>query len=108
MKSLTLSAPVEYFGRQIAVVHLRPPRGAHLLRFGMPRFLCVNRDGASWWVEKDEVIASYLDALVSLDGDRPVEAGGTPLLNLLSLADSLALRDALFDFFSDAQRARPN
>jgi hypothetical protein len=104
-KSIPLVEPVEWFGRQISVLWLKPPRAGHAHRFGEPRFLVIMGDGARYFVERDEIVSRYLDELLSCDGIAPVDGGAVALLETLSLADGLQIKEALFDFFTDARAA---
>ncbi len=101
----TLAEPIDWFGKRIAQVTLRQPRGGHLQRLGEPRMSVFQSDGTRYFVDRDDKIASYFDELLSVDGVKPVEGGAAALLTLVSLEDGIALRDALFDFFADAHLA---
>jgi hypothetical protein len=103
-KKIELSAPVTFFGKQVSTVFMREPRAGHVMRLGEPRFP-VGQSGAVYMAERDDVIAQYVDELLSIDGKTPVDVGGGALVQMLSLDDGIAVRDALFGFFSDA-RAR--
>jgi hypothetical protein len=104
--TIKLTAPVDWFGRNIDRVILREPRAGHLQRFGEPRLTVHHTDGSGtvYFADRDDVIERYLDQLLSLDGASPVDGGGGALLTKLSLEDGIALRDALFDFFQNARR----
>jgi len=104
-KAITLASSVEWFGQPVSAVYLRPPRSSHLFRFGDPRFLVMQDGGASYWCDRDDVIARYIEELLSLDGEKTVDGGAGAFVGLLSLQDGIALRDALFDFFTDARLA---
>jgi hypothetical protein len=49
------------------------------------------------------VIGRYLDELMSLDGETPMDGGGLAFLTHIGLADGIALREALFDCFYQAR-----
>jgi hypothetical protein len=103
-KRIQLTAPVTYFGKSISTVYMREPRAGHVMRLGEPRFP-VGQSGAVYMCDRDDVIAAYVEELLSVDGTSTVEGGAGALIMLLSLDDGIAVRDALFGFFSDA-RAR--
>jgi hypothetical protein len=105
IKTIVLSSPIELFGKPIERVFLREPRASHLQRFGEPRFPVFQSDGTRYMVDRDDAIARYLDELLSLDGDKSIDVGGGAVLAQLSLGDGIALREALFDFFSQAREA---
>jgi hypothetical protein len=100
---IELFEPIVWFENQVKRVTLKPPTGFHAAQFGEPRFLIRMVDGSTYWVEKDEVIASYLNVLLSLNGTDPVDGGANAMLRLMSLADFLQVREALLNFFSAAR-----
>lgn len=91
-KKIVLEQPVEMHGRRIAEITLREPTGANYLDFGDPHFL-ANSQGGLFQVERDDVIARYLDACVDHEA-------GAHLLRLLSLQDARAVKVALLSFFT--------
>jgi hypothetical protein len=102
-KAIALVDPVEdFFGQRIETVYLRPPTAALGVQLGEPRLACVSKD-ASYWVEQSDVIAAYIDRLLSLDGVKPVDGGGGAILPRMGLADLIQIKDALFGFFTDAR-----
>lgn len=103
--AIELTAPVEWFEKSIARVYLREPKARHLFKYGEPRFPVMQNDGASYFVERDDVVSRYIEDLLSLDGDAPVDGGASAFMGQLSLQDGIALRDALFVFFTDARAA---
>ncbi len=95
---IKLSMPVEAFGNQVSEIVLREPKGGLFARLGLPRILVFNRDtGSGYYVDQNEVIKAYLEALVDMDGTLKAA-----VLPQLALADSLRVREALFDFFEVA------
>ena len=99
-----LAEPVTYMERPVATVFLMEPRAKQLARFGEPtQSVYSAKTGASYDVNNDDVIAQYLDALLSLDGTAPVDGGGRALFAHLSLQDGIAIRDALLGFFVKAK-----
>jgi hypothetical protein len=103
--TITLDQPVEWFGEQHASVILREPRARHLFKHGEPRFIVMQGDGAQYFVTRDDAVSAYIDDLLSFDGEKPIDAGATVFLGKCTLADGVAIRDALFDFFTDAAQA---
>lgn len=99
-----LGEPVEYLGRPRDRVYLLEPRARHLGRLGEPQQSIYNaKTGSAYAVDNDETIGKYLDELLSLDGEQPVDGGGRTLYAVLALEDGIALREALFDFFGRAR-----
>jgi hypothetical protein len=104
-KEIVLSNSIEWFGRPVDRVFLREPRASHLQRFGEPRTAVFHPEaGTRYLVDRDDAISRYFDELLSLDGMAPIDGGGA-FLTRLSLYDGLALREALFNFFSQAREA---
>jgi hypothetical protein len=103
---IPLTEPVEWFGQRVTALFLRAPGAGHLTRLGEPRMLVAHpQTGARYFVDRDDVIPVYFDELLSIDGTNPVDGGAAGLLTKVNLEDGIALRDALFDFFSDAREA---
>lgn len=100
-KSIHLERSIEWFNKPVHRIFLREPRASHLQRFGEPRMSVFQTDGTGtrYWVERDDVISRYFDELLSLDGESQIDGGGSAILVHLALADGIALREALFDFF---------
>jgi hypothetical protein len=104
-QEIHLSASVQWFSKPVKRVFLREPRASHLQRFGEPRMSVFQTDGTGtrYWVERDDVIGRYLDELMSLDGETTMDGGGLAFLTHIGLANGIALREALFDFFYQAR-----
>jgi hypothetical protein len=103
-KKIDLVEPVpDWFGKRLLALSLAPPRGRHLI-YGNPRTWITNDDGAVYAVENIDIIKRYLDALICDENGAALD-GGSSILQELSLADSIQLKDALFDFFTEAERA---
>jgi hypothetical protein len=99
-----LAEPIEHFNRKIERVFLLEPRAKHLAKFGEPQMSVFNgKTGSSYDVDNDDAVAKYLDELLSTDGRAPADGGGKTLFAQLSLADGIAVRDALFGFFVAAK-----
>jgi hypothetical protein len=104
-KEVVLSKSIEWFGRPVQRVFLCEPRASHLQRFGEPRTAVFHPEaGTRYLVDRDDAITRYFDELLSLDGKATID-GGASFLNVLSLRDGIALREALFDFFYQAREA---
>jgi hypothetical protein len=94
--SVSLSKPIQIFGKTAGSVELKEPNGGQFVRLGEPRTLVFNQSGSGYWVENGEAIRNYLDALIVH------EAGGEAVMALLTLEDALAIKETLFGFFTDA------
>lgn len=104
-KTIILSEPTEWIQKRIDRVILREPRAGQLQRLGEPRMAVFQSDGTGtrYLVDRDDVIMKYFDELLTTDGEKPPDVGGSVLFGALSLDDGIALRDALFDFFTAAR-----
>ena len=96
MPSVALSKPVQIFGKTAGSIELKEPNGGQFVRLGEPRILVFNASGSGYWIENAETIRAYLDALIQH------EAGGEAVMALLTLEDAMAVKEALFDFFTSA------
>lgn len=94
-KSIKLEKPLEVHGKKSGEIELKEPSGALYVKLGDPRLLVFNPSGSGYWVEQNEIIKAYLEALI----DHPL---GGDVVNLLSLGDVMALKEALFGFFTSA------
>ncbi len=91
-KIVTLSAPIEWAGKTVSEIELREPSGAEYVRHGDPRVLVRSQTGSGYFVEQNDVIEKYFEALINH------EAHGA-ILSLLSLEDTMAVKMAMLDFF---------
>ena len=100
MPSVTvkLAMPIELAGRRLTEITLKEPNGGLYIKTGEPRTLVFNASGSGYWVEQVDAIKTYLEALI-------VHELGADLVNLLSLEDSMTIKETLFDFFSVAAAA---
>ena len=96
-----LGDPVEWHGQEVREVFLRRPKAGLIISLGEPRFVTGTKE-AMYYVERDDVVGSYLDALLSLDGEKPIEGGAAHFLRLVDMVDGLQIKDALFGFFTEA------
>ena len=96
MPSVTLSKPVQIFGKTVGAIELKEPNGGQFVRLGEPRILVFNASGSGYWIENAETIRAYLDLLIVH------EAGGEAVMSLLGLEDAMATKECLFSFFTGA------
>lgn len=94
--TIKLTKPIEVFGKKLGAIELKEPSGGLYVRLGEPRTLVFNQSGSGYWVENASAIGAYLDQLII------TEAGGEAVMPLLCLEDSMAMKEALFDFFTSA------
>jgi hypothetical protein len=94
--SIKLTKSVEIFGKRVGTVELKEPTGGQYVGLGDPRTLVFNASGSGYWVENAESIRKYLDLLIIHD------AGGDSIVSVLGLEDAMAVKEALFGFFTDA------
>lgn len=102
-KEIVLFQRIAWFDKPVDKLYLRPPTGFSFMKYAEPRFIVQMRDGSAYHLEKDDSINGYLGDLLSLNGTDPVDGGANALFRLLSLADCIQVREALFDFFGDAR-----
>jgi len=88
----------EAHGRLTTEIELKEPPGGLYIKLGDPRILVLNASGSGYWVEQPETISAYFDRLIVH------EIGAAAVLNLISLEDAMALKEALFGFFSNAAK----
>ncbi|WP_438275646.1 hypothetical protein [Nitrobacter sp.] len=94
-----LLEPIKGFeGVQISELVLRAPKYMDVMTLGEPTTYARSEGGMIYQAEKDGVIQSYIERLV-------VEPKHTDLLNQLSLADTLKLKDTINGFFGAAREA---
>ena len=92
-KVVKLTEPLDIGGERIAQIALREPKFGDYLDIGMPVTYIVVKDGG-FEQETPGVIRDWIERLY--DGDPNV-------LLKLNLRDTLALRDAVVDFFREAR-----
>ena len=104
MKSVViqLSEPLPWFSKTIEKLVVKEPSGALYLDLGEPRFFVRAADGTIFPIEREDVVAKYLGQIVVYENGEHVDGGAVPLLRALPLADTMALKGALLDFFVDA------
>jgi hypothetical protein len=96
---VALRKPIQVFDKTLNSIKLKEPMGGLYLKLGDPRLLVFNPSGSGYWIEQPEVIRTYLETLV--DEEAPAA-----VLALLSIDDVMALKEALFGFFSSAAERR--
>jgi hypothetical protein len=101
---VTLNDQITWFDKRLDSIVIKAPTGGQYFALGEPRFLVRMNDGSAYWVEKEEVVKSYLADLLTLDGTVPIEGGDHVLMNM-SLVDAVQVKEAFFDFFTDAAAA---
>ena len=95
MKQIKLEKPIDgQNGQKIETIALRPPRYGDYIDIGLPSTFVVLKDGGGFEQETPTVIRDWIERL--WDGDPNFLYG-------LSLRDTLALRDAVIDFFREAR-----
>lgn len=82
----------------ISQIVLRSPKWPDLMALGEPAAFGRSETGMIFQAERDEVISDYAKRLL-------VEPKDPALLNQLGLADSIAIKEAIFDFFKAAREA---
>ncbi len=96
-----LGAHPRWFDAEVSAVWLRAPKGGLVIALGEPRFVTGTKE-AMYYVERDDVVAKYIDHLLSLDGEKVIDGGAAHFLTLLDAVDALQIKDALFGFFTEA------
>ena len=102
-RTITLLEPIEGPGASkeqatvmITEIVLRAPKFNDVQALGEPSAFGRSEGGIMFTSEKDDVIHGYINRLL-------VEPKDTALLAQLNLADTLQLREAIFDFFKVAR-----
>lgn len=96
--TIKLTTPIEGGEGQITEIVLREPRYGDVMLLGEPAAYARSEGGLVYTAERDGIIRSYVERLL-------VKPNDPALLLQCSLADSLALKEAVFDFFGDARKA---
>jgi hypothetical protein len=95
-RKIRLTAPFDWHGRKIEEIELREPTGWEAATLGEPRILVQNAALGGYFVEREDVVARYLDKCVEHES-------GADVVRMLGLTDVLRIKAALFDFFSQAE-----
>lgn len=96
--TITLAAPIEGHDGKISQVTLREPKYLDVVTLGEPSAYARSEGGMLFQAERDGVVQSYIERLL-------VEPKDHQLLTQLGLADTLKLKQAVFDFFAAAREA---
>lgn len=83
---------------QITQIILRAPKFPDVMLLGEPRAFGRSEGGVMFTSEKEDVVDAYIRRLV-------IEPKDPALLNQCGLADTVQLKDAIFDFFEAARLA---
>ncbi|MDA9465342.1 hypothetical protein [Bradyrhizobium sp. CCBAU 53415] len=83
---------------QIKEIVLREPKYRDVMLLGEPASLARSEGGMLYQAEKDDVVQAYIERLMVVPQDRA-------LLEQVSLADALQLKEAVFGFFQAARKA---
>lgn len=95
-----LTDPIVVHDGECKTVVLRAPKYADVFALGEPQAFALDpNSGMMFTSNRDDVIEKYLQRCC-------VQPADPALLNQCSLGDSLALRDAVLSFFTDARAAR--
>jgi hypothetical protein len=95
--TIKLTTPIEGPEGQIHEIVLREPKYADLMLLGEPAAYARSDGGMIYTADKDETIHAYIERLLDAPKDRA-------LLNQVTLADALQLREAVFGFFHMARK----
>ena len=98
--TITLIDPIEGAkeGELITEIILRKPKFADVMALGEPKAYAHSEGGLLYTAEKEEVISGYIKRLL--------ESPKNPdFLLQLGMADTLQLKEAIYDFFRDAREA---
>lgn len=94
---IKLINPIEGPETQIKQIVLREPRWPDVMRLGEPSAYAQSDGGMVYTAEKDDIVQAYVQRLL-------VEPKDPALLEQVSLADTLQIREAVFSFFHNARK----
>lgn len=97
-KTVQLVDPINTHDGKIAAVEFRPPTATEYWDLGDPVIWAQNPDGSLFPVENSDLMRRYIQRLCVVPKD-PL------LLEQMSLADGMAVKAAVHDFFSEARSA---
>jgi hypothetical protein len=95
-KTITLTSPFPGHGGTATTVKLREPKARDYLELGEPRSVMQSPDGAAVFVDNDLMIKAYVERCI-------VEPDPLLVVNNTSLADMIAIREAVLGFFTTAR-----
>lgn len=93
-----LSDPIRGHGGEITKVVLREPRALDFFELGEPIAFAVSKDGMQYTADNEGTIKLYIDRCL-------VEPKDPLLLEQLSLADAMKLKETVVNFFLAARRS---
>ena len=96
---LPLTDPIDGHHGKIKSITLSEPKYPVIMALGRPVTTIRTQEGAVYQTQDPEIIKRYAEKMVDQEKVAPV-------LHLLGMADTLALQDAVLDFFT-AARAVP-
>ena len=104
-RTITLLEPIEGPGGnadnptvKITEVVLRSPKYSDIMTLGEPAAFAQSEGGLVFTAEKEDVVAGYITRLL-------VHPKDPQLLHQLEAADTLQLKEAVYDFFKAARQA---
>lgn len=93
-RTIHLANPIQGPRGKIGKITLRAPTYGDYRALGEPFTAVSTGNGGQFFQETSEIIAGYIERLADIDPN---------LLELLSLEDTLTLREAVHDFFREAR-----
>jgi hypothetical protein len=96
-KTIKLQKPVTWFDKPLSEISLKEPSALDFISIGEPQTLVRHADDSAYFIENDIAIGKYFERLLNVDG-------GISVLAVLSVTDGIALKRALFSFFTDGAR----
>jgi len=93
--TIPLTDPIDGHSGKITSIRLREPKYPVIMALGRPVTTIRTQEGAVYQTQDPEIIKRYAEKMV----DDTV----APVLHLLGMADTLALQDAVLDFFTAAR-----
>jgi hypothetical protein len=92
-KTITLSMPIRWHRGLISAITLREPKYRDFMTLGLPSTWVAVSGGGGFEQENVQALAEWIECLADCDATA---------LELLSLQDTLALRGAVRDFFTES------
>lgn len=96
--TVKLSTPIRGHGGDIAEIILREPKYRDVISLGEPSAFARSDGGMVFSAEREGVVEGYIARLL-------VEPKDPALLDQLSIADTLKLKEAVYGFFAAAREA---
>ena len=98
IKVIDLVEPLEWHEKSVRKIGIRSPNGVDAMQ--EPRTV-VFKGGEPLLVTNDIFVRELVERL-TVQADGELFDGGPPPLSMFSLADGIAMRDAVLDFFTEA------